>query len=125
MPLRSGGASVEGDYSGTAEEGRHDELRRPSEVWARFRHRPTEGVDRNGEIDACGPPEAAIVGINKMQVRPVWRDSGFVPRTMMNLSSSFDHRIIDSWEAARSVQRVKALLEEPAMLFIAPPLPNT
>jgi 2-oxoisovalerate dehydrogenase E2 component (dihydrolipoyl transacylase) len=70
-------------------------------------------------------PEVAIVGINKMQTRPVWSGTEFVPRTMMNLSSSFDHRIIDGWEAAMFIQRVKALLEEPSMLFIAPPTPKT
>jgi 2-oxoisovalerate dehydrogenase E2 component (dihydrolipoyl transacylase) len=62
-------------------------------------------------------PEVAIVGVNKMMVRPVWNGTGFVPRKMMNLSSSFDHRVIDGWEAARFIQRVKALLETPALIF--------
>ena len=66
-------------------------------------------------------PEVAIVGINKMQVRPVWDGTAFVPRTMMNLSCSFDHRIIDGWVAASFVQRIKALLEAPAMLFVPAP----
>jgi 2-oxoisovalerate dehydrogenase E2 component (dihydrolipoyl transacylase) len=60
----------------------------------------------------------AIVGVNKKVVRPVWQDGRFVPRTMMNLSSSFDHRVIDGYVAARFVQRLKALLEAPATLFI-------
>jgi 2-oxoisovalerate dehydrogenase E2 component (dihydrolipoyl transacylase) len=63
-------------------------------------------------------PEVAIVGVNRQAVRPVWRDGRFVPRTMMNLSSSFDHRVIDGYVAARFVQRVKGLLEAPATLFI-------
>ena len=58
-------------------------------------------------------PEVAIVGVNKMAVRPVWDGHGFVPRKMMNLSSSFDHRVIDGWDAAVFVQRLKALLETP------------
>lgn len=62
-------------------------------------------------------PEVAIVGVNKMQIRPVWDGSGFVPRKVMNLSSSFDHRIVDGWNAATFVQRIKGLLEEPALLF--------
>jgi 2-oxoisovalerate dehydrogenase E2 component (dihydrolipoyl transacylase) len=69
-------------------------------------------------------PEVAIVGINKMQTRPVWSGTEFVPRTMMNVSSSFDHRIIDGWEAAMFIQRVKVLLEEPSLLFIARPTAN-
>ncbi|WP_262267944.1 MULTISPECIES: dihydrolipoamide acetyltransferase family protein [Microvirga] len=63
-------------------------------------------------------PEVAIVGVNKMVVRPVWDGSTFIPRKMMNLSSSFDHRIIDGWDAAVFVQRIKALLETPAMIFV-------
>jgi len=40
-------------------------------------------------------------------------------RRMMNLSSSFDHRIVDGWAAASFIQRIKQLLEQPALLFIA------
>jgi 2-oxoisovalerate dehydrogenase E2 component (dihydrolipoyl transacylase) len=48
----------------------------------------------------------------------VWRDGAFVPRQVFNLSSSFDHRIVDGWDAATFVQRVRTLLEMPALLFI-------
>jgi 2-oxoisovalerate dehydrogenase E2 component (dihydrolipoyl transacylase) len=63
-------------------------------------------------------PEVAIIGVNKIVVRPVWDGSTFIPRKMMNLSSSFDHRIIDGWDAAIFVQRIKTLLETPAMIFV-------
>jgi 2-oxoisovalerate dehydrogenase E2 component (dihydrolipoyl transacylase) len=63
-------------------------------------------------------PEVAIVGVNKIMVRPAWDGSAFVPRNMMNLSSSFDHRVIDGFDAARFVQRIKILLETPALIFI-------
>ena len=63
-------------------------------------------------------PEVAIVGVNKMMVRPVWDGSQFVPRKMMNLSSSFDHRVIDGCDAAVFVQRLKTLLETPALIFL-------
>ena len=63
-------------------------------------------------------PEVAIIGVNKMQVKPVWDGSQFVPRKMMNLSSSFDHRIIDGYDCAVFIQRIKALLESPAEIFI-------
>lgn len=63
-------------------------------------------------------PEVAIVGVNKMMVRPMWDGTQFVPRKMMNLSSSFDHRVIDGWDAAVFVQRIKALLETPALIFM-------
>lgn len=63
-------------------------------------------------------PEVAIVGINKMQIRPVWDGQQFQPRKMMNISCSFDHRVIDGWDAAIFVQKLKTLLETPAMLFV-------
>jgi len=63
-------------------------------------------------------PEVAIIGVNKIVKRPVWQDGMFVPRDMMNLSSSFDHRIIDGWEATLFVQHIKSLLETPATLFM-------
>lgn len=63
-------------------------------------------------------PEVAIVGVNRMAVRPMWDGKTFVPRKMMNLSSSFDHRVIDGWDAAVFVQRLKELLEMPAIMFI-------
>jgi 2-oxoisovalerate dehydrogenase E2 component (dihydrolipoyl transacylase) len=63
-------------------------------------------------------PEVAIVGVNRMVERPVWRDGTVVPRQMMNLSSSFDHRVVDGMDAARFVQAIRALLEHPAMLFV-------
>jgi 2-oxoisovalerate dehydrogenase E2 component (dihydrolipoyl transacylase) len=63
-------------------------------------------------------PEVAIVGVNKVATRPVWKDGGFVPRQIMNLSSSFDHRIVDGWDAAEFIQRIRTLMENPATLFM-------
>ena len=63
-------------------------------------------------------PEVAIVGVNKIVVKPVWRDGAFVPRKVMNLSSSFDHRVVDGHDAATFIQRLRTLIEAPAMLFI-------
>ena len=63
-------------------------------------------------------PEVAIIGVNKMRTLPQWDGTAFQPRKMMNLSSSFDHRVIDGWDAAVFIQRIKALLEAPAVIFI-------
>jgi 2-oxoisovalerate dehydrogenase E2 component (dihydrolipoyl transacylase) len=63
-------------------------------------------------------PEVAIIGVNKIMVRPHWDGTDFVPRKMMNLSSSFDHRVIDGWDAATFIQRIKGLLETPATIFV-------
>ena len=63
-------------------------------------------------------PEVAIIGVNKIRTLPQWDGTAFQPRQMMNLSSSFDHRIIDGWDAAVFIQKIKSLLEAPAMIFI-------
>jgi 2-oxoisovalerate dehydrogenase E2 component (dihydrolipoyl transacylase) len=65
-------------------------------------------------------PEVAIVGINRIVERPVIRDGNVVARQMMNLSCSFDHRVVDGMHAAQFVQAMRALLETPAMLFVEP-----
>jgi 2-oxoisovalerate dehydrogenase E2 component (dihydrolipoyl transacylase) len=63
-------------------------------------------------------PEVAIIGVNKMELRPVIRDGQIVPRLMMNLSSAFDHRVVDGYDAARMIQALKALLEHPATIYL-------
>jgi 2-oxoisovalerate dehydrogenase E2 component (dihydrolipoyl transacylase) len=63
-------------------------------------------------------PEVAIIGVNRIVERPVVRNGAIVVRKMMNLSSSFDHRVVDGMNAAEFIQAVRALLECPAMLFV-------
>ncbi|MEO5669181.1 MAG: dihydrolipoamide acetyltransferase family protein [Ramlibacter sp.] len=63
-------------------------------------------------------PEVAIVGVNRMVLRPMMMDNAVVPRQMMNLSSSFDHRVVDGQLAAQFIQALRAILESPAMLFV-------
>jgi len=60
----------------------------------------------------------AIVGVNRIVERPTMRGGSVVPRLTMNLSSSFDHRVIDGIVAAEFVQALRGLLECPATLFI-------
>jgi 2-oxoisovalerate dehydrogenase E2 component (dihydrolipoyl transacylase) len=66
-------------------------------------------------------PEVAIVGPNRIIERPVAVQGEIVLRKMMILSSSFDHRVVDGWEAAEFVQLLKRLLETPALLFLDQP----
>jgi 2-oxoisovalerate dehydrogenase E2 component (dihydrolipoyl transacylase) len=63
-------------------------------------------------------PELAIIGINRAVERPVVRAGVIAVRRMMNLSSSFDHRFIDGFDAARLIQTLRESLEQPALLFI-------
>ncbi|KVD48452.1 branched-chain alpha-keto acid dehydrogenase subunit E2 [Burkholderia ubonensis] len=63
-------------------------------------------------------PEVGIVGVNRIVERPMFRDGTVVARKLMNLSSSFDHRVVDGMDAAEFIQAVRALLERPALLFV-------
>lgn len=63
-------------------------------------------------------PEVAIVGVNKIVERPVVIKGQIVIRKMMNLSSSFDHRVVDGMDAAQFIQALRGLLEQPATLFV-------
>ena len=63
-------------------------------------------------------PEVAIVGVNRMVERPMIRGGAVVARQMMNLSSSFDHRVVDGLHAAEFVQLLRGYLESPATLFV-------
>jgi 2-oxoisovalerate dehydrogenase E2 component (dihydrolipoyl transacylase) len=63
-------------------------------------------------------PEVAIIGVNRIALRPMMLGGAVVPRQMMNLSSSFDHRVVDGQLAAEFVQALRGLLECPATLFV-------
>jgi 2-oxoisovalerate dehydrogenase E2 component (dihydrolipoyl transacylase) len=63
-------------------------------------------------------PEVAIIGLNKAVERPVVHQGAVVVRRIMNLSSSFDHRFVDGYDAAAMIQELKELLEHPAAIFI-------
>jgi 2-oxoisovalerate dehydrogenase E2 component (dihydrolipoyl transacylase) len=63
-------------------------------------------------------PEVAIIGVNRAVERPVVVDGQVTVRLMMNLSSSFDHRFVDGYDAAAMIQSIKEMLEHPATIFL-------
>ena len=63
-------------------------------------------------------PEVAIVGVNRIIERPCFENGHVVARKRMNLSSSFDHRVVDGMDSAEFVQAIRRLLETPALLFV-------
>ncbi len=63
-------------------------------------------------------PEVAIIGVNRAVERPVVMNGQVTVRLMMNLSSSFDHRFVDGYDAAAMIQRIKEMLEHPATIFL-------
>ena len=65
-------------------------------------------------------PEVAIIGVNRAVDRPMVVDGAVAVRRMMNLSSSFDHRFVDGYDAAAMIQAMKELIEHPAMIFMHP-----
>jgi 2-oxoisovalerate dehydrogenase E2 component (dihydrolipoyl transacylase) len=63
-------------------------------------------------------PEVAIIGVNNAVERPVVQHGAIVIRRVMNLSSSFDHRFVDGFDAAAMIQALKSMLEHPATIFL-------
>ncbi|MFN8612350.1 MAG: dihydrolipoyllysine-residue acetyltransferase [Vulcanimicrobiota bacterium] len=75
------------------------------------------GIGGTAFTPIVNPPEVAILGVSRASVEPVWQESQFVPRTMLPLSLSYDHRLIDGAEAARFLRFVCEALENPALLL--------
>jgi len=63
-------------------------------------------------------PEVGIIGVNRAVERPVVLQGQVAVRLMMNLSSSFDHRFVDGYDAAAMIQRIREMLEHPATIFL-------
>ena len=76
---------------------------------------PLGGIVTTPVINA---PEVAIIGVNRIVERPAVYQNAIVPRRLMNLSSSFDHRVIDGAQAAEFVQALRSYMECPALLFV-------
>ena len=77
-------------------------------------------VERDGHVLTViiNRPEVAIIGVNRAVERPVVVNGQVTVRLMMNLSSSFDHRFVDGYDAAAMIQSIKEMLEHPATIFL-------
>lgn len=76
------------------------------------------GIGGTSFTPIINAPEAAILGMSRNAIEPVWRDGQFVPRTLLPLSLSYDHRMIDGAEAARFSRWLCAALEQPWTMFL-------
>jgi len=76
------------------------------------------GIGGTAFTPIINPPEVAILGISRAHVEPVYVDGQFVPRTMLPLSLSYDHRVIDGADAARFTRFLVEALEQPFLLFL-------
>lgn len=76
------------------------------------------GIGSTGFTPIVNWPEVAILGLSRGRLEPVWKDGAFVPRLMVPLSLSFDHRVIDGAAAGRFTRRVTGLLENPLSMLV-------
>ena len=76
------------------------------------------GLEIDGFTPIINPPQAAILGVGRIIEKPVARDGAVVIRSMVTLSLSFDHRIVDGAPAAKFLQRIKQLVERPMALLL-------
>jgi pyruvate dehydrogenase E2 component (dihydrolipoamide acetyltransferase) len=79
------------------------------------------GIGGTAFTPIINAPEVAILGVSRAQMKPVWQDGGFVPRLMLPVSLSYDHRVIDGAEAARFTVALGAALASPRALLEAVP----
>ena len=76
------------------------------------------GIGGTSFTPIVNPPEVAILGVSRSSVEPVYKDGQFVPRTMLPLSLSYDHKIIDGADAARFTRWICEAIEQPFLLFL-------
>ena len=78
-------------------------------------------LGRDGGLGATpiiNHPEVSILGVHNAREMPVVRSGNIVIRRIMNISSSFDHRVVDGADGAALIQNLKKMLETPALIFI-------
>lgn len=76
------------------------------------------GIGGTGFTPIVNWPEVAILGLSRSRMEPVWKDGQWVPRLMMPLSLSYDHRVIDGADAARFTRRIAEMLENPWLMTL-------
>ena len=70
------------------------------------------GIGGTAFTPIVNPPEVAILGLSKSEMKPVWDGNAFQPRLMLPLSLSYDHRVIDGADAVRFTTRLKTVLND-------------
>jgi pyruvate dehydrogenase E2 component (dihydrolipoamide acetyltransferase) len=76
------------------------------------------GIGGTGFTPIVNAPEVAILGVTRSALKPIWQDDGFVPRLMLPLSLSYDHRVIDGAAAARFARHLATTLEDVRRLLL-------
>lgn len=76
------------------------------------------GIGGTAFTPIVNAPEVAILGVSRSDVKPVWNGDNFIPRTMLPLSLSYDHRVVDGAEAARFTHLLATLLGDMRRLLL-------
>lgn len=106
------------DLSKIAEKARNKKLTMDDMQGATFTISNLGGIGGVGFTPIINSPEVAIIGVSQSSYEPVYIDNNFVPRLIMPLSISYDHRIIDGADAARFMKWIKEALENPFLLML-------
>jgi pyruvate dehydrogenase E2 component (dihydrolipoamide acetyltransferase) len=106
------------ELSQLAEKGRGKKITPAEMEGANFTISNLGGIGGTSFSPIVNTPEVAILGVSRARMQPTWKDDGFVPRLIMPLSLSYDHRLIDGASAARFLRWVCEALESPILLAL-------
>jgi pyruvate dehydrogenase E2 component (dihydrolipoamide acetyltransferase) len=101
-----------------AERARQRKLAREDLVGGTFTISNLGGIGGTGFSPIVNWPEVAILGLSRARMQPVWRDNQWVPRLLLPMSLSYDHRVIDGADAARFCRKLAELLENPLVMLL-------
>ncbi len=106
------------DIGSLSSRARKGELKGPDMQGATFTISSLGGIGGTSFTPIVNAPEVAILGVSRSKMAPVWNGADFVPRNMLPLSLSYDHRAIDGALAARFLQKLATLLKDPRNLLL-------
>lgn len=110
---RKGAFKIAAELADLAERARERKLKAEEMEGGGFSISNLGGIGGNGFTPLVNPPEVAILGVSRSEMSPVWNGESFVPKLMLPLALSYDHRLIDGADAARFLRRVCLLIEDP------------
>lgn len=110
---RKGAFKIAAELADLAERARERKLKAEEMEGGGFSISNLGGIGGNGFTPLVNPPEVAILGVSRAEMSPVWNGESFVPKLMLPLALSYDHRLIDGADAARFLRRICVLIEDP------------
>lgn len=110
---RKGAFKIAAELAELAERARERKLKPEEMEGSGFSISNLGGIGGNGFTPLVNPPEVAILGVSRAEMSPVWNGESFVPKLMLPLALSYDHRLIDGADAARFLRRICLLIEDP------------